>query len=82
MVDAVLERYGALHAAHLNAGIVRSGDFLDVQEYDWDVVIAVNLRGVFLGMQAAGHTIAAAGGGSIIVTSSAAGLVGLQTASA
>jgi NAD(P)-dependent dehydrogenase (short-subunit alcohol dehydrogenase family) len=82
MVKATLERYGALQVAHLNAGIVRSADFLDLSERDWDLVIAVNLRGVFLGMQAAGRSIAAAGGGSIIVTASAAGLVGLQTASA
>jgi NAD(P)-dependent dehydrogenase (short-subunit alcohol dehydrogenase family) len=81
VVGAVVERYGALHIAHLNAGIVRSGDFLDITEKTWDRVMAVNLRGVFLGMQATARAMVAAGGGSIIVTASAAGLIGMRMAS-
>lgn len=81
MTDTVVDRYGALHIAHLNAGIVRSGDFLDISVAAWDVTISVNLRGVFLGMQTTARAMVASGGGSIIVTASAAGLMGLRTAS-
>ncbi len=75
-VRAVRERYGALHIAHLNAGIAAASPILDTSLEEWERVIAVNLRGVFLGIQAAGRAMAESGGGSIIVTSSGAGLQG------
>jgi NAD(P)-dependent dehydrogenase (short-subunit alcohol dehydrogenase family) len=77
-VQQTLERYGALHVAHLNAGIASQASILDITQEDWDAVNDVNLRGVLLGMQAAGRAIAGNGGagGSIVVTSSGAGLQG------
>jgi NAD(P)-dependent dehydrogenase (short-subunit alcohol dehydrogenase family) len=76
MVRAVLDRWGTLDSAHLNAGIavgssIRGGD-VDA----WDRVVAVNLRGVFLGMRAVVEPMVAAGGGAIVVTASVAGLRG------
>jgi NAD(P)-dependent dehydrogenase (short-subunit alcohol dehydrogenase family) len=73
---AIVDELGALHIAHLNAGIGRMGSVLDITLEDWDQTIGVNLRGVFLGMQSFGRAIAASGGGSIVVTSSGAGLLG------
>ncbi len=75
-VAAVVERWKALHVAHLNAGVASVGPVLDIPLEEWDRTMAVNLRGVFLGLQATGRAIAAAGGGSIVVTSSGAGLQG------
>lgn len=75
-VQAVVERYGALHLAHLNAGIAAGSSILDTTLQEWDSVNAVNLRGVFLGMQVTARAIVAAGGGAIVVTASGAGLMG------
>jgi len=77
MVATVLERFGRLDAAHLNAGIVVGGTLLEGDVADWDRVMAVNLRGVYLGMQAVARSMVAAGRkGSIVVTASVAGLRG------
>jgi NAD(P)-dependent dehydrogenase (short-subunit alcohol dehydrogenase family) len=76
MVRETLARWGRLDAAHLNAGIalrstIRAGD-VDT----WDRVVAVNLRGVFLGLRAAVEPMASAGRGAIVCTASVAGLRG------
>ncbi len=74
-VETVVRRFGALHVAHLNAGIAASSSVLDTTLEEWDRVMAVNLRGVFLGLQACARAMRE-GGGSIVVTSSGAGLLG------
>ena len=43
-----MEQFGGLDVAVANAGIVKTADFLDVTEEDWDAVLRVNLKGVFL----------------------------------
>lgn len=78
MVAQTLERFGAVHAAHLNAGIAVSSTVLDGDVAVWDQVIAVNLRGVYLGMRAVAPALRDAGGGSIVATASVAGLRGGQ----
>jgi NAD(P)-dependent dehydrogenase (short-subunit alcohol dehydrogenase family) len=75
-VDAVRSRYGGLDIAYLNAGIAASSSVLDTTLEEWDDVHAVNLRGVFLGLQCAARAMAETGGGSIVITSSGAGLRG------
>lgn len=47
-----LEAYGEIDVLVANAGIVHTADFLDIEEADFDRVIAVNLKGVFLICQA------------------------------
>ena len=80
MEDAVgvaVEGFGGLDIAILNAGI--EGGVAPVADYDletFDRVVAVNLRGVFLGLKYAMPALRARGGGSIVVTSSIAGLRG------
>jgi NAD(P)-dependent dehydrogenase (short-subunit alcohol dehydrogenase family) len=76
LVQEVVHRYGSLDLAHLNAGIVRGGPILQIELSDWESVVAVNLTGVFLGLQACGRAMAETGGGSIVITSSGAGLFG------
>ena len=41
-------QYGGLDIMVANAGIVKGADFLDMSEEDFDAVINVNLKGVFL----------------------------------
>lgn len=48
-----LEAYGAIDVLVANAGIVHTQEFLDIEEADFDRVLGVNLKGVFLTCQAA-----------------------------
>lgn len=83
MVAATLEKFGAPNVLYNNAGIEGVSDFLALmKEEDFDRVIAINLRGVFLGMKYSLPHMVKNGGGSIINTASIAGLVGLKSAAA
>lgn len=76
-VAATVARFGGLDVLFANAGI--EGRVSPIASYpieDFDRVLAVNVRGPFLAMQAAIPHLVARKGGSIIVTSSVAGLVG------
>ena len=70
LVAAAVSAYGRLDSAIANAGIVHACDFLDVTEKDFDRVIRVNLKGVFLTGQAAARQMVKGGGGTIINMSS------------
>ena len=73
-VDALIERavagFGRLDCAVANAGIVHACDFLDFPEEDFDRVIRVNLKGVFLTGQAAARQMVAQGEGGTIINMS------------
>src|SRR5215472_16041266 len=82
-VKTVVERYGRLDILLANAGI--EGNFKPIPEYPiemFDRVIAVNVRGVWLGLKHAIPVMAKAGGGSIVITSSTAGIHGYPGGSA
>lgn len=69
----VLAERGGIHVWANIAGIMVEGPFLDAPEEDLDRILAVNLKGVFFGCQAAGRImVTQAEGGSIINASSAA----------
>lgn len=75
-VEFALKRFGNLHVAVNNAGIV--GDQAPVADYgleDWDQVIAVNLSGVFYGLKYQLPALARSGGGSIVNIASISGHV-------
>ena len=65
-VQRCVERFGRLDVLVNNAGVSARGDLANLPEADWDRVVAVNLKGPFLCMQAAVRAMAASGGGSII----------------
>ena len=75
-VATATSRYGKLDVLVNNAGIAiwSSGDDATVDE--WDRVMAVNAKGVFLGTKAAIPEMRKAGGGSIVNISSISGMVG------
>jgi NAD(P)-dependent dehydrogenase (short-subunit alcohol dehydrogenase family) len=80
LFSRALEIYGGVHIMVNNAGI--EGTSVAIGEYDmaeFDRVIDVNLRGVFLGMQAAVTHMVTAGGGVSLNMSSVAGLKGFAT---
>jgi NAD(P)-dependent dehydrogenase (short-subunit alcohol dehydrogenase family) len=73
-VDAAAERFGRVDLHHLNAGIPGSlAPFEELSVDDFDAVIGVNLRGVFLGLRAAFRQYRAQGSGGNIVTTASIG---------
>lgn len=78
MITIAEERYGGVDVLLANAGV--EGDVMSITDYDekrFDQVMAVNVKGPFLGLKAAIPAISKRGGGSIIITSSVAGLGGV-----
>ena len=90
MIAGTIETYGRLDCAFNNAGIASgrgpafaNGPRLthEVSEDDWDRVINVNLKGVWLSMKYEIPLMLEQGKGPIVNTASVAGLVGLPTGS-
>ena len=82
-VAVAQERYGGVDTFLANAGV--EGIVKPITDYDvevFDKVIAVNVRGVWLGLKSAIPALKARGGGSIIITSSVAGVGGSPGVSA
>jgi cyclopentanol dehydrogenase len=75
-VDTAVQRYGKLTILVNNAGIYIRKRIEETTEDDLDQILAVNVKGVFLGTKHAIPAMRRAGGGSIINISSTAGLVG------
>ena len=73
MVDAAIGWNGKLDHLINNAGIVRIAPLVETTESDWDRVIAVNLKGVYLGMRLALVPMLSRGSGSIVNIASQAG---------
>ena len=83
MVAATVERFGAPDILYNNAGIEGDSAFMtQLGEEAFDRVIAVNLRGVWLGMKYALPHMMKKGGGSVINVASVAGMVAIRGATA
>ena len=81
-VETAVGKYGGLHILVNNAGILIRKGIEDTTEEDWDRIMAVNVKGVFLGTKHAIPAMRNSGGGSIVNISSTAGLVGSPEGSA
>jgi NAD(P)-dependent dehydrogenase (short-subunit alcohol dehydrogenase family) len=74
LVAQALDVYGRLDILVNNAGILRPMPFLELAEEDWDLLVAVHLKGHFSVTLAAAKVFAGQSGGRIVNTSSEAGL--------
>jgi NAD(P)-dependent dehydrogenase (short-subunit alcohol dehydrogenase family) len=81
MVRAAEETFGALHVLFNNAGISHANDdnAETTEEEVWDLTMAINLKGVFLGCKYGIPAIRRAGGGSVINTASFVAILGAAT---
>jgi NAD(P)-dependent dehydrogenase (short-subunit alcohol dehydrogenase family) len=73
LVQHVMEIYGRIDILVNNAGIMHSTPLADIAEAEWDRIMAVNLKGVFLTCQAAVPVMESQGGGCIINMASNSG---------
>lgn len=81
MIDAVIDRFGGLDIAFLNAGYLGPMQGFEATDLEFfDRLIGINLRGCFLGLKAVHGAIR--DGGAVVVTASTAGLVGFAEAPA
>ena len=75
-VETAVSRFGKLNVLVNNAGIVRRTLVEDTSAEEWDLVMNVNAKRVFLGTKVAIPEMRQAGGGSIINISSISGMLG------
>ncbi len=82
MVQHARDAFGALHVLYNNAGVFPDDDggVLDTPESTWERVMAINLKGVWLGCRAGIPAIVESGGGSVINVASFVALMGAATA--
>lgn len=80
-VAAAEQTFGGLHILVNNAGVTdpRGAGVEETTEDEWQRIIEVNQKGVWLGMKAAVPALRRAGGGSIVNISSIAGIVGMSS---
>ena len=81
MVAAAVKTYGRLNVMFNNAGIFPAddGSVLETDEKTWDLVLSINLKGVFLGCKYGIPALLESGGGSIVNTASFVALMGSAT---
>lgn len=74
-VNTAVETYGRIDAFFNNAGVIQKFSLLtDIEEAEFDRVVAINLKGVFLGLKYVLKVMEKQGSGSIINTASTAGV--------
>jgi NAD(P)-dependent dehydrogenase (short-subunit alcohol dehydrogenase family) len=81
LVDKTVEIYGGLDFACNNAGIGMMGTLTECSEADWDNVINVNLKGIWLSLKYEILAMLKFGGGSIVNMSSMCGVIGTADSS-
>jgi NAD(P)-dependent dehydrogenase (short-subunit alcohol dehydrogenase family) len=76
VVERAVHELGGIHILFNNAGIIRRASVVEISEEDWDAVMAVNVKSIFLMCREVIPIMARAQGGSIINTASGWGLAG------
>lgn len=76
MIATAVERYGRLDVLVANAGVIPLVDIVEATPEDWDRVMDVDGRGMFLTCKYAIEQMRSAGGGAIVCLSSISGLAG------
>jgi 3-oxoacyl-[acyl-carrier protein] reductase len=76
VIEACLERFGALNILVNNAGITRDNLLLRMKDAEWDAVLDTNLKGVFYCTRAALRPMLKQRGGRIINLTSVVGVMG------
>ena len=76
MIAAAADRFGRLDVLVANAGVIPLGDAMEMTAADWDNVMAIDGRGMFLTCKFAIEAMLPTGGGSIVCLSSISGLAG------
>ncbi len=79
-VRVAVETFGKLDILFNNAGIIRRADVIGTREEEWDRVMAVNVKSIFLMSKYAIPEIAKQGGGAIVNTGSGWGIKGGRNA--
>jgi NAD(P)-dependent dehydrogenase (short-subunit alcohol dehydrogenase family) len=76
MIDACVERYGRIDVLVANAGVIPLGAITESTADDWDRVMSIDGRGMFLTCKYAIEAMLKTGGGSIVCLSSISGMAG------
>ncbi|MFZ0772701.1 MAG: SDR family oxidoreductase [Candidatus Sulfotelmatobacter sp.] len=75
-IERTVQEFGGIRVLFNNAGIIRRATVIETSEDEWDEVMAVNVKSMFLMSREVIPIMAKAGGGSIINTASGWGLAG------
>ncbi len=75
MVDRVLDAWGQLDVAVNSAGVATRARAEELEEDDWDHVVGIDLKGIYLSTRAEGRAMLARGRGSIINIASMSGQI-------
>src|SRR5437763_5067000 len=76
VVERIVHEFGGIHILFNNAGIIRRASAVEISEQDWDAVMAVNVKSIFLLSREVIPIMVSLGGGSIVNTASGWGLAG------
>ena len=77
LIEGTAKRHGRLDILVNNAGYGIKGSVVETSEADWDALMSVNIKGVFLGCKFAIPIMAAQGGGAIVNTASTTARAGI-----
>jgi NAD(P)-dependent dehydrogenase (short-subunit alcohol dehydrogenase family) len=76
VIERAVRDFGGIHILFNNAGIIRRASVVELSETEWERVMAVNVKAIFLMCRGVIPIMASAGGGSIINAASGWGLAG------